>query len=335
MFAESGIELVAALLGDTELSLNWYHDPAQFHGVLIRDGKASRARGRLSIVAPVETDVTASSIRFGLTDESGKLNLNHLLEYELDETETREMLMYLPDMTEDLADAILDWLDEDDDPREYGVESEYYLSLVPPYEPTNGPLKSLDELLLVAGVTPELLYGEDTNRNGLLDASEDDGDASPPGDDADGMLLLGWNAYLTVHGRESNLRSDGTERIHVNGDTLADLYDEIEADDILGEEYAQFVVAYRMFGPVATDAEGQPSEQAAGSADGRDSEDAKKLDALASNVARAIGGATGEPVTRGGHGSFKGRTVGVQACLVVRPDRRSGPGTDRRQAANP
>ena len=300
MFADSGIELVAALLGDTELDLNWYHDPGQFHGVLIRDGEAPRARGRLSIVAAVETDVTASSIRFGLTDESGRLNLNRILEYELDETETREMLMYLPDMTEDLADAILDWLDEDDDPREYGVESEYYLSMVPPYEPTNGPLDSLDELLLVAGVTPELLYGEDTNRNGLLDASENDGEASPPWDDADGMLLLGWNAYLTVHGRESNLRSDGLERLHVNNDTLADLYDEIEADETLGEEYAQFVVAYRLFGPVATDDEGEPSENAAGPASDRDAEDAKKLDALASGVAQAIGGATGEPVTRGG-----------------------------------
>ena len=45
----------------------------------------------------------------------------------------RELLMGLPGMTEDVADAILDWLDEDEEPREYGVESDYYMGLDPPY----------------------------------------------------------------------------------------------------------------------------------------------------------------------------------------------------------
>ena len=36
-------------------------------------------------------------------------------------------------MTADVADAILDWIDPDDDPRSSGVESEYYQSLSNPY----------------------------------------------------------------------------------------------------------------------------------------------------------------------------------------------------------
>ena len=37
----------------------------------------------------------------------------------------------------------------------------------PPYAPRNGPLGSIEELLLVRGVTPALLFGADLNRNGV------------------------------------------------------------------------------------------------------------------------------------------------------------------------
>jgi len=79
--------------------------------------------------------------------------------------------MGLPDMTEEIADSILDFVDSDDDRRENGVESNFYSGLNPAYSAKNGPLDSLDELLLVNGVTPELLFGLDTNRNGILDDS--------------------------------------------------------------------------------------------------------------------------------------------------------------------
>ena len=49
---------------------------------------------------------------------------------------------------------------------------EYYSSLNPPYVPRNGPLQTVEELLLVRGVTPQLLFGLDTNRNGLIDTHE-------------------------------------------------------------------------------------------------------------------------------------------------------------------
>ena len=58
-------------------------------------------------------------------------------------------LMAMPGMTDDVADAILDWIDEDDEPREYGAEWDYYAQLQPPYKPKNGPLDTVEELLLV------------------------------------------------------------------------------------------------------------------------------------------------------------------------------------------
>ena len=298
LFCESALEWTATLLAEeTELTEeNLYHDPELFSGVLVRDSEAESGRGRFSLVAPVENDEEHRSVRFGLMDESGKLNLNTLLKYEEDaETEemtARDRLLMLPDMTYEIADAILDWIDEDDSPREFGAEAEYYQTLQPSYAPPNGPMVSLDELLLVAGVTPELLYGEDTNRNGLLDPNENDGELSLPADNADGILQLGWSSLLTVNSRETNMRQDGTERIDVNDNLLTDLYDSLLEE--LGEDAARFIVAYRVSGPVA---ETQTSNM------GSTGQTASRQDnnRNAAELAEALfGAASGENVTRGG-----------------------------------
>ncbi len=248
-FADSGVELVAALVSNPEATddANIYHNPSRFQGVTIRSGETPRGRGMFSIIAPIETDPKATGVRFGLIDECSKLNLNAIGNWGLDETASRLLLMYLPSMTEDVADAILDWIDEDDVPRLYGVESDYYESLSPSYKAANGGFKSLDELLQVAGVTPELLYGEDANRNGILDPNEDDGDASMPFDNQDGMLQLGWQAFLTLDSRESNLDSTGTSKINVNDGLLTEVYEKLAEE--FDEDIARFVVALRANGP--------------------------------------------------------------------------------------
>ena len=247
--AESGIELAAAYLGTRTgyASDNFYDNPEFFYGILARDGGSPATRSRFSLVAPLETDPSAGMVRYGLMDESGKINLNAISQLNLSEDEQVSLLLFLPGMTYETADAILDFLDEDDLPRAYGAESEYYSGLAPPYTPKNGPLDALEELLMVRGVTPELLFGEDANRNGLLDPNENDGNASPPFDNADGILDLGWSAYFTIYSRESNRRSDGTLKIDLNQQDLVALYDLLEPE--LGEEAALFVAAYRKFGP--------------------------------------------------------------------------------------
>jgi hypothetical protein len=63
----------------------------------------------------------------------------------------------------------------------------------------NAPFRTLRELLLVKDVTEDLFYGEDTNLNGRLDYNERDGDLSPPSDDGDDILDVGWAAYLTCY----------------------------------------------------------------------------------------------------------------------------------------
>ena len=88
-------------------------------------------------------------------------------------------------MDESTADAILDWIDADNEPRDQGAEADYYLGLDPPVRPRNAVPPSLDELLLVRGVTREKLFGLDRNANFDVDAWEAELDLpSPPGSTA-------------------------------------------------------------------------------------------------------------------------------------------------------
>ncbi|QDT45025.1 General secretion pathway protein K [Gimesia alba] len=306
--ALSGIELAAAYVGDRTEVEGWnsYHNPDQFQNIIMIPGEIPRTSGYLSVVAPVNSDSQSKTIRFGLMNESGKLNLNILaseevepsldLEEDIEVDSAVDRLMYIPNMTEDIAAAILDWIDEDDETRSFGAESDYYETLETPYFAKNGPLESLDELLLVRDVTPELLYGEDTNRNGILDPNENDGDATLPMDNADGVLDSGWFAYFTVHSREINIRPDGSEKINLNGTMLTELYDELEAE--LGPDEARFIVAYRVSGPVLSvdDLESGGS----GTIVGGGMSDQQALNELANGLAKAMFSEEGVTVTRAG-----------------------------------
>ncbi|MHC4631108.1 MAG: type II secretion system protein GspK [Planctomycetota bacterium] len=140
-------------------------------------------------------------------DEASKLNVN---------AATKGQLLELPEMLEEIADAIIDWRDENDTPSEGGVESGYYEELQFGYMARNGPFRTIRELLLVKDVTEELFYGEDTNFNNQLDYNERDGDKSPPVDDGDSELDLGWIAYLTCYSYDNNKDAGGNQRININ-----------------------------------------------------------------------------------------------------------------------
>jgi len=142
---------------------------------------------------------------FGLVDECSKLNLN---------TATRAMLEALPNMTPDLATAILAWRSRS---GAGGADaSNAYAALNPPRLNKGGPFESVDELRLVNGLTLDVLLGEDTNRNGALDRNEDDGDQSPPRDNQDGQLQPGLLEYVTIYSAQPNTNPDGTRRVNIS-----------------------------------------------------------------------------------------------------------------------
>lgn len=296
-FAQSGIEYAAAILGvpDDATASNLYHNPTAFAGKLQMQGGTPRSTGRFAIIAPVETDPSSASVRFGLMDESGKLNVNAIVNLELDEVQQRDMLMNLPGMTEAIADSILDYVDADEEQREFGAESDAYESFSPPRLCKNAALDSLDELLLVVGMTPQILYGEDANCNGLLDPNENDGADSLPYDNADGLLDPGWQSFLTCFSRERNTRADGSAKIDINQALLTELYDQLE--DELGEEAAIFITAFRMNG--ATNVPELESVRSGVASTGSDQADNAIKEVVEGVAKQVIRGGEGT-VTRGG-----------------------------------
>ncbi len=141
---------------------------------------------------------------FGLVDESSKLNLN---------TASRAMLEALPNMTPDLATAILAWRGAG---AAAATASNSYSTLNPPRLNKGAAFESVDELRLVYGMTLDLLLGEDPNRNGALDTNEDDGEQSAPRDNPDGFLQPGLLEYVTIYSAVPNTRPDGSRRVNIS-----------------------------------------------------------------------------------------------------------------------
>ncbi len=108
--------------------------------------------------------------RIDVADESGKINLNSpMSETQLDLVYNLLIMVGVEPMHADvITDSIADWVDPDDFPSPNGAESDYYLSLDPPYLAANGTFQVAEELLLVRGVTPEIYYG----KKGLSESGE-------------------------------------------------------------------------------------------------------------------------------------------------------------------
>ncbi len=271
LIAESGIESLRITLMKEPETLDelggLYDNEELFRGYLVTDGTVSmtgasagitsgnrsvtdpRDVGRFSVIAPGLADdgtLCGDAIRYGLTDESTKLNLRWLIQAETQIPGIgRQLLTRLPGVTEETADALLDWLDEDSDPREYGAEDDYYATLDPPYYAKNGIPDSLDELLLVKGITPALLYGIDWNRNGLLDLGEPDESTLEEYGAENGALNLGLLAYLTLDSRESNIDpATGEAKVNINMSDTAGLKEAL-AEVLEDEELIDYIVAYR------------------------------------------------------------------------------------------
>ncbi|MBX9789594.1 MAG: general secretion pathway protein GspK [Pirellulales bacterium] len=249
--AESAVEYAAARLARTlederQATPTAPLDP--WRGVLVYESDDPAARARFAVVAPPVAGDETFKLRFGLGNESAKLNLRTLLDWDRQQPGAAQAaLMRLPGMREELADALLDWIDEDNVPRPQGAEAEHYQSLEPAYLPANRPPASLAELLPVRGMTRALLFGDDANRNGYLETVELDTARRRSEGTIEESTPFGWATYLTVSSAEGNLAPNGRPRIDVNRPELQLLFDDLVAT--CDESWATFIVAYRQFGP--------------------------------------------------------------------------------------
>ncbi len=163
--AESGVELIKTFAEQSvaarQQSGGWFDNSRWFREVPLKTLDPPDNGGFFSVISPrMDEAPRVSSVRYGLENESARLNLAVLPRWdERSPGSARWALMKLPGMTPPVADALLDWIDADDRPREHGAEADYYAELDPPYAPRNGVPVSLAELLLVKGVTRELLFG--------------------------------------------------------------------------------------------------------------------------------------------------------------------------------
>jgi len=238
---ESGLEEVTAVLRVERHNVRaWFDVPQRWRHVLVwgegfeRESDPVRKYGsrkellrpdsrpspawRYSVVAPA-WDQPPGMMRFGLTPESAKLNVNTATPEQLAQLMTPLLGELGIENPQDLINALLDWREPGTAPRPGGARNEYYNTLKPPYNCKGGPLDTLEELLLVRGFSAAVLYGEDVNRNGILDANEDDGEGSfPEYDNADGVLNPGLAPFLTVYSRELDTALDNKPRINLNGD---------------------------------------------------------------------------------------------------------------------
>ena len=304
MSAESGAQAVRLMLAyphSERLAMGGtWSNAAMFQAINVIPDSDPARRAHYTIVSPsLDESGNYTGLRYGLQNESAKLNLNALAQLDAlasagtmataalggaagaasgvgsatsqlasQATESTSssmasgMLMALPGMTEDVADAILDWLDEDEEPRPLGAEfDDFYLHLPNPYKPANGPIESIEQLLLVRGVTPQLLFGYDENRNGVLDAAESTRMSSGmPAGSAPGSLPslssdpniappppLGWAPYLTLQSLEKNVAADGTPRVNINSDDMQLLSEELSAV-VTNQDWSSFILAYRYGG---------------------------------------------------------------------------------------
>jgi general secretion pathway protein K len=90
-------------------------------------------------------------------DELGKININYASEDQIKALLSATGIQS-PDM-DIIADSIIDWRDADNIALPNGAENDYYQGLQPPYLARNGALITLEELLLVRGVTQEYYFG--------------------------------------------------------------------------------------------------------------------------------------------------------------------------------
>ena len=165
--------------------------------------------------APERKDTLGSvNFEYSLEDEDGKLNIN---------TAAVEQLKHVfldsgVEVTDvdTIVDSIFDWRDGNDLHLTNGAEEDYYRSLKIPYSAKDGPFDSIEELLMVKGMTREILYG----------STDEEGET----------VYKGVAKYLTAR---------GSGRININTASAVVL------EAVFGTAAADNIIAQREAGPVS------------------------------------------------------------------------------------
>lgn len=175
---ESGLRL-AALLLERDLDDNDYDSLADVWATFFQQNDPDES-----------LRFSTGELRVEISPENGRLPVNALAS----ETGRQAMLRLLVsepfDMPREeaelLVEAMRDWIDEDEEGR---LERPAYEAQGLGYRPRNGPMASLDELLLVQGMARELYFGNE-ERPGLRDLLTVHGEGKVNINTAPGLVLM-------------------------------------------------------------------------------------------------------------------------------------------------
>jgi len=112
-----------------------------------------------SAILPLDEE--SGLVEVQIEDMSGRFNLNDLVDSQsgaVDEVAKKrfDKLLQILGVTDFRTDAIIDWIDENDQTTSaYGAEDGAYLVEDPPYRAANQPFMSVSELRLLQGMTEE------------------------------------------------------------------------------------------------------------------------------------------------------------------------------------
>lgn len=125
-----------------------------------RDGEVDHPEEDWATILP-PIEVEGAVVAGRIEDMQGRFNINNLLDAEgrasEDDVQRFRRLLATLELDEGLADAVVDWIDGDLEPRfPNGAEDTIYLGMAPPYRAANALMESPSELLLVNGFTPEI-----------------------------------------------------------------------------------------------------------------------------------------------------------------------------------
>ncbi len=227
--ARAGVERALAVLAEDVNSYDgtadlWYSDELEFKDFELADGFGFR------VVAPPEQGDPAGSPRFGLDDEASRINLNR---------SDRKLLSRVEQLEPAHVNSLIDWVDKDEEAEPGGAERGYYQRLDRPYEIRNGPMLTMREALLIKGITSENFFAEDTDRDGVLDRGEDDGETTWPLDNADGELDRGIGGEATVYSYEANTNLSGEDRINLKNTDASTLVTNLDITQPLADGIVQ------------------------------------------------------------------------------------------------
>ncbi|HUJ80128.1 MAG TPA: type II secretion system minor pseudopilin GspK [Nitrospiria bacterium] len=108
---------------------------------------------------PGETPLGPGMMRVSIIDEERFFPINSLVSgnvVNVERVAQFQRLLRALQIDDRLADAVIDWIDQNDVALPDGAESDYYALLPTPYRAHNAPIDSLEELRMIKGVTDDV-----------------------------------------------------------------------------------------------------------------------------------------------------------------------------------